>query len=124
VTYTVTGTVSGTAAGTITNTATITPPAGTTDVSPGNNSSTDIDTVATTASSADLSITKTDGATTATPGGPLTYTIIVANNGPSAVQGATVADIFPSTFTNPTFTASGTGGASGFSNDSGNLNQT
>src|SRR5262249_45618324 len=34
---------------------------------------------------ADLAITKTDGTTTYTPGGTTTYTIVVSNNGPSAV---------------------------------------
>jgi uncharacterized repeat protein (TIGR01451 family) len=42
--------------------------------------------------SADLSITKTDGVTSTTPGATLTYTITVSNAGPDAVTGATVAD--------------------------------
>ena len=44
---------------------------------------------------ADLSITKTDGVTTATPGGSVTYTITATNAGPSNATGATVADTFP-----------------------------
>ncbi len=49
----------------------MTAPAGVTDPTPGNNSATDSDTLA---ASADLAITKTDGVTTATPGGSVTYT--------------------------------------------------
>lgn len=45
--------------------------------------------------SADLSITKTDGSATATPGLEVTYTMVAANAGPSAVVGAIVADAFP-----------------------------
>ena len=45
--------------------------------------------------SANLVITKTDGVTTATPGGSVTYTITAANAGPSNAPGATVADTFP-----------------------------
>ncbi len=123
ITYVVTATVSPTATGTITNSATVTAPAGTADANLANNTSTDVDTVDVTTRTADLSITKTDGASTATPGGPLTYTIVVTNNGPDTVFGATVADVFPPTFTGPTFTATGTGGASGFANGSGNLLQ-
>ena len=44
---------------------------------------------------ADLSITKTDGQTTAFPGQVLTYTITVHNAGPSPVVGAAVTDTFP-----------------------------
>ena len=44
---------------------------------------------------ADLAITKTDGVTTATPGGSVTYTITASNAGPNKETGATVADTFP-----------------------------
>jgi uncharacterized repeat protein (TIGR01451 family) len=47
--------------------------------------------------SADLSITKTDGSTTATQGSPVTYTIVASNGGPSDVSGAEVNDTFPGT---------------------------
>ncbi|MCE9631891.1 MAG: DUF11 domain-containing protein, partial [Planctomycetia bacterium] len=68
---------------------------------------------------ADLSIVKTDGTTTYTPGVPQTYTITVTNVGPSAVTGARVQDTIPAlaagaswtaVFTNGSGTASGTGG--------------
>lgn len=44
---------------------------------------------------ADLSITKSDGSGTYTPGGTATYTLQVANNGPDAVTNATVTDTLP-----------------------------
>lgn len=77
-------------AGSITNTATVSLPAGFTDPTPGNNTST----VATVISvpSADLSVSKTDGQTTATTGGVVAYTIVAANAGPSAANNAVVTD--------------------------------
>jgi uncharacterized repeat protein (TIGR01451 family) len=74
--------------------------------------------------SADLQITKTDGVTTVTPGDSLTYTIVVRNAGSFAATGAHVTDTFPASFMNDTFTAAGTGGASGFASGSGIINQT
>ena len=44
---------------------------------------------------ADLSITKDDSSLTYTPGGTATYTIVVTNNGPDDVTGATIADDLP-----------------------------
>ncbi len=46
-------------------------------------------------SAADLSITKNDGSLTYTPGGTGTYTIVVTNNGPDNVTGATITDDLP-----------------------------
>ena len=66
--------------------------AGVTDSTPGNNSATDIDTLT---PQANLGITKTDGVTTAVPGGTVTYTITASNAGPSNAPGSTVADAFP-----------------------------
>ena len=79
--------VSASATGTLSNTATVTPPAGWTDPTPGNNSATDTDTLTPTG---DLSITKTDGVSGYTAGGSVTYTIVVSNAGPSDAVGATV----------------------------------
>ena len=73
--------------------------------------------------SADLSITKTDGVTTYTPGGSLTYTIVVSNtSGPNAVTGATVTDTFPVSLTNITWTCAPTGSAACTANGTGNIN--
>ncbi|HEU0291727.1 MAG TPA: sortase [Anaerolineales bacterium] len=85
---TVTATVTATS-GSVTNTANTTPPAGTTDPTPGNNTASDTDSVN---SIADLSITKTDGVTTVNAGGTTTYTIRVTNNGPSNVSLAILSD--------------------------------
>ncbi|HEV7509674.1 MAG TPA: IPTL-CTERM sorting domain-containing protein, partial [Thermoanaerobaculia bacterium] len=118
VTYTASCTISAAATGTLSNTATVTAPAGVTDQNPGNNSATDTDTLA---ASADLSITKTDGVTTATPGGSVTYTITASNAGPSNATGATVADTFPASLT-CTWTCVGAGGGTCTASGSGNIN--
>src|SRR5262245_54903131 len=75
------------------------------DPAPANNAT---DT-ATLAPSADVSITKTDGVTTATPGGSTTYTITASNAGPSSTA-ATVADTFPAALTCPWTCVSASGG--------------
>ena len=76
---------------------------------------------------ADLAITKTDGVTTATPGGTVTYTIVASNAGPDAEPAVTVADTFAATLT-CTWTCAGAGGGTctagpvnGNINDSANL---
>ena len=56
---------------------------------------------------ADLSVTKTDGVDSVVAGLTDTYTITVANAGPSAVTGASVADTFPAALTGVTWTCSG-----------------
>ncbi len=120
VTYTATATISAAATGTLANTATVAVPAGVTDPVPANNSATDTDTLS---PQADLSITKTDGVTTALPGGSVTYTIVATNNGPSNVTGLTVADTFPASLT-ATWTCLGAGGGSCPSSGVGNINNT
>jgi len=110
VTYTASCTVSAAATGTLSNTATVAAPGGVTDPSPGNNSATDSDTLA---ASSDLSIIKTDGVTTATPGGSTTYTITASNAGPSNAPIVTVADTFPSLCTGVSYTSLTAGGATG-----------
>ncbi len=120
VTYTASCTISPSASGTLSNTATVSAPAGVTDPTPGNNSATDSDTLA---ASADLAITKTDGVTTATPGGSVTYTITASNAGPSNATGSTVADTFPASLT-CTWTCVGAGGGTCTASGSGNINNT
>ena len=83
---------------------------------------------------ADLAITKTDndGGSSITgavgsvvPGTSETYTIVVTNNGPSNVTGASVVDTLPANCTGDTWTATQSGGASGFSaSGSGNISDT
>ena len=120
--YSVPASIGASASGSLANTATVTVPAGATDPTPGNNSATDTDTVGVIA---DLTVTKTDGVSSAVPGTSTTYTIVVTNNGPSNVTGATVSDTLPAAITSDTFTAVGSGGASGFTaSGSGNISDT
>ena len=110
------------ATGLLTNTATIAPPNGITDPDPNNNTAIDQDTI--TAPPADLVITKTDNATSRSPGGPISYVIVVTNMGPNPVTGARVMDIFPPSIENPTWIASPAGGATvGNMTGSGNIDQ-
>jgi uncharacterized repeat protein (TIGR01451 family) len=118
VTYTASCTISAAATGMLSNTATVAAPGGVNDSTPGNNSATDTDTLA---PQADLAITKTDGVTTATPGGSVTYTITASNAGPSDAPGATVADTFPASLT-CTWTCVGAGGGTCTASGSGNIN--
>ena len=104
VTYTATCSIAPGATGTLVNTATVA--SAVADPDPANNSATDTDTLT---PSADLSITKTDGVATATPGGSVTYTIVASNAGPSNAPSATVADTFPAALT-CTWTCAGAGG--------------
>ena len=106
--------------GNLSNTATIS--SATPDLAPANNSATDTDTPA---PAADLQITKTDGSASAVPGAATTYTIVVTNAGPSDVTGATVKDTLPAAITSATFTATATGGPTGFTTPgAGNINDT
>ena len=107
VTYIVTATVSPSATGLLVNTATVTPATGTTDTNPANDSATDTDVLT---PHVNLGIVKTDGAVSAVPGTPITYTILVTNAGPSAVAGATVADVLPAALTNAAWTCVGSSG--------------
>ncbi|MEP7337889.1 MAG: hypothetical protein ABI977_09095, partial [Acidobacteriota bacterium] len=109
-TFTLTSTVAANATGTLSNTATVAPPTGVTDLAAGNNSATDgPDTIS---GQADLAITKTNGVTSVAAGGTTTYTIIVTNNGPSAVTGATVTDTLPAAINNASWTCVPSAGSS------------
>jgi uncharacterized repeat protein (TIGR01451 family) len=123
VTFTATGTVNPAApSGTLSNTATATVPGGMVDPTPGNSSATDTDTLL---AGADLSVTKTDGQTTAAPGQVRTYTIVVSNAGPLAANGATVTDNVPASLTGATWTCVGAGGGTCTAGPvAGNINDT
>src|SRR5262249_48376177 len=72
---------------------------------------------------ADLSITKDDGVTSATPGTPIVYTIVAHNAGPSAVTGAVVTDMIPSTLIGATWTVTtSTGSSSSAPGRTGHIN--
>src|SRR6185369_14339855 len=103
---TVTLTLSGTVAqatGTLVNTVTVAAPSGTTDPNANNDTSSDTDTLTPTA---DLTISKTDGQTTAVPGATVTYTIVVSNSGPSTVGSVTVTDTATPALSGAAYTAS------------------
>ena len=76
--------------------------------------------------SADLSITKIDGVTTATPGLTTTYTLTAANAGPDTATTASVTDNFPAACASVNYTSVAAGGATGntVGPASGNLNDT
>ncbi len=116
ITYTVTANTSSDASGNLDNTVSIAPPAGTSDPTSGNDSKTDTDTAN---PQADLAVTKNDGVTEYTPGGTVTYTIVVSNNGPSDANGAQVSDNKPAQVSSWTWTCNHSGGASGCDGVSG-----
>jgi len=121
-TYTVTAMVAANATGTLTTTAAITAPSGVVETSTSNNSATDTDTLT---PQADLAITKTDGATTAIPGKTTTYTIVVTNNGPSAVSNALVTDTLPASIGSASWTCVASAGSNcDAANGAGNINAT
>ncbi len=95
VTYTVTAQVASSATGALTNQVTVTPPSGSEDPTPGNNTGSDTDQPN---PQMNLSITKTDGLADYTPGHPQVYTITVTNSGPSDAYNAVVSDAIPSAF--------------------------
>ena len=57
---------------------------------------------------ADLGISKTDGVTTYTSGGQLTYTIVATDTGPSTANNAVITDVIPAQIQNWTWTCVGT----------------
>ena len=86
-----------------TNTAAVS--SGVSDPVSGNNSASDTDTIDT---SADLSVSKSDGVTSVTAGAATvhTYTITVSNAGPSDATGVSLTDTFPAGFSRGTVTPS------------------
>jgi uncharacterized repeat protein (TIGR01451 family) len=122
ITYKAVGKVSTAATGTLSNTATVTAAPGVPDPNTANNTATDSDTIS---FSADLKVTVNDGKTATVAGAKNTYTIVATNIGPSNVSSAVIKDGFPSTFAGVTYTATQTGGASGFSaSGSGDIHDT
>ncbi|WP_159586049.1 DUF7507 domain-containing protein, partial [Chelativorans xinjiangense] len=74
---------------------------------------------------ADLSITKTDGNTVYSPGTDVTYTIVVTNDGPFGVQGATISDPLPAGITTANWTCAAAAGAvCGAASGTGAINTT
>ena len=96
-TLTIDGAVSPDATGELVNAAMVTAAAGAVDTAPANNTVTDTDTQG--AGVADLLVSKTDGTAVYTPGVPITYQIVVANDGPSHAAGFAIDDVVPAAIT-------------------------
>ncbi|MEZ5466336.1 MAG: IPTL-CTERM sorting domain-containing protein [Lysobacterales bacterium] len=75
-----------------------------------------------TPATADLSISKTDGAISVNAGTSTVYTVAASNAGPSAATG-TVADTFPAACSGVTWTCAAAGGGTCTASGSGNINQ-
>lgn len=85
-----------------------------------NNSATDTTTIL--APSTNLAITKTDGVTTVTQGGNVTYTIVASNAGPAAVTAAPVTDTMPAALSAMSWSCSASvGGACGAASGTGSI---
>ena len=106
VTYTASCSISSSASGSLVNTATVAGN-GVGDPNASNNSATDTDTLT---PSANVGITKSDGAASEIPGTSVTYTIVAANAGPSAAPSVTIADTFVASLTGCSTTCLGAGG--------------
>ena len=75
--------------------------------------------------SGDLSITKTDGVTTVTPGQTITYTIVAKNAGTATATNAVVTDSLPTYLSNVSWTSTASSGASGNqASGTGSINNT
>src|SRR3989454_6351664 len=88
--FTIVVTVNSGTTGTLTNSASVT--GNEPDLAPGNNMATAMTMVL---AQTDLAITKTDAPDPVVAGSPLTYTLMITNNGPSSSTGATVVDTLP-----------------------------
>lgn len=91
----------------ITNAAVVTLPSGQVDVTPSNNTATDVDDLV---RLSDVSVAKTNGSTSVNNGSTTIYTITVSNAGPNAAM-TTTTDTFPSGLTGCNWTCAATGGS-------------
>ena len=102
----VTASVTAAAGATVTNVATVAAPGGVVDSTAANNSAADADPVLPVPIPvADLAVTKTNGTTQVTAGQPSTYTMVIANSGPSAAPNVTLTDTLPAQLTFNSVTA-------------------
>ncbi len=99
--FTATVTVTPDAIGALANSASVTPPAGTTDPTPGDDTATDTTAIT---PSADVQVSKTASSGSVTAGDDITFTTVVTNIGPSTAVGVVVDDPTP---TGLTFTSNG-----------------
>jgi len=105
--------------GKLVNTAMATVPSGYTNINPGNNTATDVDTLQ---SVYDPHIEK-DGPASVIAGESITYHLKIYNNGPSDLMGAKIEDVLPAYIGNSTWTITTAGNAStGVTGGAGNVN--
>lgn len=106
-------------AGTLTNSAVVTLPAGITDYSSANNSST----VSTNVLSSPTLVVQKTGPNAAAAGNTISYQIKVANTGPSDAAGVNITDVIQSDLGNVNWTAIASNGAiiNGTNNGTGNV---
>ena len=120
VVVTINGTTLASTSTPIVNTATVAPPSGTSDPTPGNNSS-----PWTTNLKPIVRIDKSVDATSVIPGDTVTYTVTVTNTGTVAANNTLVTDAVPNGITGWTWTCAASGGATcPTGSGTGNLNQT
>jgi uncharacterized repeat protein (TIGR01451 family) len=103
--FAISGTVSSGAVGPISNTASVSAPSGTTDPSPGNNSATNDNPAGSV--QADPQIGISPASSSGSPGGSVTVTADVSNNGPNAAQNVQTIITVPPSFS--VSSATGTG---------------
>ena len=113
VSITLTGTIAATATGSITNVISVSPPSGFAETNFGNNSATDVDSLA---PQVDLLVTQTDNKTSVATGTSNTYTITVTNSGPSTISSFIMTDVIPWGLLGATF---GTPSSGAYNSNSG-----
>lgn len=91
-TYVLNGTLSPSASGTLSNTASVTAPGTVSDPNTSNNTATDTDTLT---PRTDLATSQSAAPNPASATSYITYTVWVANNGPSQASGVTLSDTLP-----------------------------
>ncbi|MCP4190726.1 MAG: DUF11 domain-containing protein [Planctomycetaceae bacterium] len=131
VTYTARGMLASSATGNLINTASVTAADNGPDGDPNNDSATRELPIRL---EADLTMSKTVSQDVFEPGDDVVYTLVVTNEGPSDVMGATVEDIFPDArvdepasllkgLVGVTYSSQAEGGATGDTHGSGDINQ-
>jgi uncharacterized repeat protein (TIGR01451 family) len=104
VTFTVSALVASSATSNLSNTASVATPAGIVDSNPSNNSATDTDSVT---MNSDLKLSVMPTPNPVTPGGAVTYNIVVTNTGPSDSSGVALSYLVPNGLTLNTASGSG-----------------
>ena len=118
-TINLTASLSPAATGLLANTVSVAPGAGVNDPVSSNNQATDTDTLTPKIS---LSLTKSDGRSSVFPGQATSYTIVVSNAGPSAVNGISVLDIMPAQLSGVTWTCTAVSGSCPAGPGAGSIN--